>query len=166
MANEFVKELESGVISAFASAERFLALCPDDVWQKKFGCWFVSQEFYHAMHATNRFVAALWDEKAADPCPKAGERFPEEGVAAEQATKGQAGEFLANLKALVEKNAPTMRDADLLKTNEGASKRTGHPISNAATLVMVASHIMYHLGGCYAAARAQGLDVGDGFFSR
>lgn len=155
MANEFVSEFQAGLNFAFGLSEKFLAICPDDVWQKKYGGWPVSQQFYHAVQVANFFAASLGGDAITDPCPEAGDLSKKEGP---QVNKAQAGEFLANVKTMVSKMTASLQDADLLKKNEKASQLLGRPTSNAAVLELMATHTLYHLGSCDAALREQGLE--------
>lgn len=155
MTNEFVREHQGGLNFAFALSEKFLSICPDAVWQKNFGGWAVSRQFYHALEATSFFAASVWGGEIANPCSGAGDLSQKSGT---EASKAQASEFLASIKAAVAHNIDGMRDDALLQKNEKASQLLGRDTSNAAVIQLMASHILYHLGSCDAALRDQGLE--------
>lgn len=155
MSAEFVSKLKSGLDFAFALSEKFLSICPDDVWQKKFGGWPVSRQFYHAIDVTGFFTTAISAEVPANPCPGGGELANDGGPLA---TREQAGEFLGSVRAAVDKMAAGLVDADLLRKNESASQMFGRDFSNAEVIQIMGAHVLYHLGSCDAALREQGLE--------
>lgn len=155
MATQFVLEMKSSLDFALSLSEKFLSICPENIWKKQFGGWPVAQQFYHGVQVVGVFGSMVCGESFADPCPEAGQLAQKGGP---QASLAQARELLDNAKALADKMATSLQDADLLAKNEGASQMMGRDTTNGAVVQLMASHLLYHLGSCDAALREEGLE--------
>ena len=155
MSKAITQSLEGNILHAFGLVNQFLEVCPDDVWGKKFGGWPVWQQLFHPFASVDFFL------RAAD----AAEELPlfEPGVAELKESpllppaKLLVKEYIEKAQARVKEYAAGLDDDSLSRKNEGLSARMGHDMSHAATLGMIASHTMYHLGSCDAALREQGI---------
>ncbi|MCL2124287.1 MAG: DinB family protein [Desulfovibrionaceae bacterium] len=145
---------------AYGLMAQFIEVCPEDVWAEKFGGWPVWQQVYHALGACQFFV--LQDGEI----PEQGLYPPE--VNSLQSTPSAAPlkkdvlAYAARMKATVDAYLHALRDADLPGVNQGLTARMvslgkPHALSHSQTLVMLAGHILYHLGSCDAALRERGL---------
>ncbi|MGI6656570.1 MAG: DinB family protein [Desulfobulbus sp.] len=156
MANTFVADLQSGCDFAFALAEKFLSICPDEIWNTIFGGWPVAHQFYHGLSTVPFFVGDLVKELPDNPCPESGNLTTREPGALP--AKAQAAAYLADLKATMQALFAGLSDADLNKKNATVSSALGKDMTNGAVLGLLASHLLYHLGSCDAALREQGLE--------
>lgn len=151
----FVHEHVSGLNFAFLLYGKFLDICPDEVWQEKFGGWAVGRQLYHGLSAGAHFLGSLGGAGAvADPCPACGDLSLADGPVP---TRADTQALMRDIQAAVEKLAGELDDAQLLAKNEAASRMLGRETSNGAVLGLMASHMLYHLGACDAALRQRGL---------
>lgn len=155
MSDCIVKSLRGGLEFTFSLANKFIEVCPDDVWDKKFGGWPVWQQLFHPFASIDFFLRP--QDAPPSPAPF------EEGVAelkispATAPDKKTVQDFMAGAQARVFAYAMTLDDAALSKVNEGPSARMGREITHAGVLALIGSHTMYHLGACDAALRERGL---------
>lgn len=154
MAKEFVKPYLGQMEFTFELYEKFLVLCPENIWQEKFGGWPVCLQYYHALAATGMLIGSISGHKANNPVPEAGnlgeslQHLP---------TNAQAKIYLLNLKKAFADTAAGLNDEDLLKKNEPVSVKFDRDVSIAETLELMACHMQYHLGACDGALRNTGL---------
>lgn len=153
MPDAFVNIFRAGNDRAFALYEKFLAICSDDLWNKKAGGWPLCNQYYHGLDATAHMIAAISGAMIADPCPGAGDLLKNEGV---KPSKGQAAQYLQNIRQALASVYEKMTDAELLENNAPLSKMLGSDIANAGVLELMAMHMLYHLGSCDAALRDAG----------
>lgn len=154
MANDFVKQYEAPIDFTFGLFEKFLVLCPEHIWQEKFGGWPVSLQYYHALAATGMMIASIGGIRAENPNPKASDL----GDSLDNLpTTDEARTFLASLKRALDATIEKLTDQDLLKKDEPLSEKFGRDVTVAETLELIACHMQYHLGACDGALRATGL---------
>lgn len=155
MSRETVQALRGPVETSFDLLEKFIADCPDELWAAKKGGWPLWQQIYHAVGAVDFFIGASGAGDRAPLAPPAVGSLEEVAVtvvskadikAALVEVRGKAGRFLDGLA-----------DADLSKRNEALFDNAKLEMSLAGTVSMLAAHNLYHLGGCDAALRDQGL---------
>ncbi len=153
--DSIVKSLSGNLQFTFSLVDKFLEICPDEIWSKKFGGWPVWQQIYHPFASVDFFLRP--PEAPAEP------PLLEEGVAELRVTPPQApdkrmlSEFIAKSQARVMLYVATLNDATLIRLNEGPSQRMGREMTHAAVLALIGAHTMYHLGACDAALRENGL---------
>ncbi len=155
MSRIITQSLEAGLQRAFSLADAFIKACPDEVWAQKFGAWPVWQQLHHPFASVDFFLraenaapeAALFEPGVAElkTIPR---ETPEKSLIHDSASKAQAK---------VRDYAAGLDDVRLGELNTGLSGRLGRDMTHAATLALIASHLMYHLGACDAALREQGL---------
>lgn len=155
MSDNFLKVFQSGNDRAFQLYEKFLAICSNDLWDKKAGGWPICTQYYHGLSATAKLASSLGTDPAEDPCPGAGNLL---GNATIKPSKEQAALFLQNVRIQLSSAYEKLTDSLLLKQNDPISGLTGSPITNAGVLELIASHMLYHLGSCDAALRDAGFE--------
>lgn len=153
MSDQFVNIFSAGNGRALALYEKFLAICPADLWTKKAGGWPLCQQYYHGLNATAHMAGAITGDMIADPCPGAGDLLKDTGVLP---TKEQAAQYLQNIRQTLAQLYEKLNDAALLEKNAPLSKMLGADITNAGVLELMAMHMLYHLGSCDAALRDAG----------
>jgi uncharacterized damage-inducible protein DinB len=147
--------MQDNINFAFSLLSKFIQVCPQDIWETRFGRWPVAQQLYHALTAIDFFIRPPQSQAIKNYFPEAGnlgsvaERIPDQA---------QAGEFLALVKAEAERYIDSLSDDDLPKEAQGASSRMGRQVTYANVLVLLSAHSLYHLGACDAALRQHGLD--------
>ena len=155
MSDCLVKSLAGNVQFAFSLVDKFLQVCPDEIWAKKFGGWPVWQQLYHPFASVDFFLRP----QEAPPEPS----LFEEGVAELKKTpdktpdKALLAELIAKAQARVSLYLATLNDETLTKLNEGPSARMGREMTHAAVIALIVGHTMYHLGACDAALRESGM---------
>lgn len=155
MSRVLVQSLEGNVLHAFALAEEFLRVCPENIRDKKFGGWPVWQQLFHPFASIDFFVRPEGAAEEAGPfAPGVGEL---KETPAEPAAKLVLEDFISKAQDKVRKYIDSLDDAALGQKNAGLSARMGRDFTHAATLALIASHTMYHLGCCDAALREHGL---------
>ena len=155
MSQAIVNSLKPQVEHAFGLLGKFIDVCPDDIWAEKSGGWPISQQIYHAVAAVDLFVAApgeaaselLADLEVVQLTKTADQVVPREKVKA-------AG---LKAKATVDKYLAALQDEDLPQRNETPFKKINFEMTHAGTIVLLASHTLYHLGAGDAALRNHGL---------
>ncbi|MDL2290755.1 DinB family protein [Desulfovibrio sp. OttesenSCG-928-F20] len=155
MSRTITQSLEGGITHAFALSEEFLRVCPENIRDKKFGGWPVWQQLFHPFASIDFFLRPAGAPEAASPfAPGVAElkQSPEQAPA-----KLVLEEYISACQALVKEYVASLDDAALAQKNEGLSQRIGRDMTHAATLALIASHTMYHLGCCDAALREHGL---------
>ena len=139
----------------FSLVEKFIDVCPENIWVEKFGGWPVWQQLYHPFASVDFFLRP----QEAPPEPS----LFEEGVAelkktpAKTPDKGLLSDFIAKAQARVSLYLATLNDETLTKLNEGPSARMGREMTHAAVIALIVGHTMYHLGACDAALRESGM---------
>lgn len=147
--------LESNIKMTFSLLDKFIEVCPTDIWAKKFGGWPVWQQVYHALAAVDFFIKDL-DE----PSETAlfGEEEANLSVSAKVTVdKAELKTLSAKMQRRISEYAASLTDAALTQNNAGLSARMNMPTTHASTLSLIAAHTLYHLGSCDAALREHGL---------
>lgn len=161
MSNGFVRIYKAEMDFAFSLYDKFLTLCPMNVWQENMGGRPIAQQFYHALSATAIYLESFTGEHLANQFPQAVDPFPETGEiddkASIQPSKELASQFLKVIKTSLDKLTARLTDADLLQKNEAVSQFLGGMITNAAVLGIITGHMLYHLGSCDVALREAGI---------
>lgn len=155
MAKIITQSLDGNIKHTFGLLDKFMEVCPDDIWAKKFGGWPVWQQVYHALAAVDFFIRNL-------DAPAEAALFGEEESNLSVSAKATAGK--AELKAMsadvqrrIDEYVASLDDEKLAQNSAGLSDRLGMPTTHAGALSLVAAHTLYHLGSCDAALREQGL---------
>lgn len=155
MAGIIVQSLEGNIRHAFNLLDKFVEVCPEDLWAQKFGGWPVWQQVYHALSALDFFIRPL---DAPEEAPPFGEK--EAGLdisAAAAAGKAQLKAYAQKMYQQADAYIASLDDAALAQSHTGLAARLGMPSTHADALCLMAAHTLYHLGGCDAALRERGL---------
>ena len=135
--------------------QQFMEVCPDDIWNAKFGGWPVWQQVYHALNAVDFFISEPGNE------PIKPLTTPEVGSLKTQGetpiSKAAMKEFATLVKTAADGYMNALTDADMLRKAEGATSRMGRETLHATVMALMIGHILYHLGSCDAALREHGL---------
>lgn len=155
MSNTLTQSLAGGVLHAFALMDEFMKKCPENIWNEPFGKWPVGQQILHPYGAVDFFLRGPADKEEKAPFSDALISLKE--VPAEAPAKELVMEYAATVTARVNAYIAGLDDAALTQKNEGLSARLGRDMNHAATLALLASHTMYHLGSGDAALRQHGI---------
>jgi hypothetical protein len=156
MSREIVMAVQAPFQNAFGLLERFMEVCPDAVWKEKSGGWPVWQQIYHALGVLDFFVRREGEEPVPEPVGPGVRNLSR--VSDDLLSKDELRELGSQHKARVEAYIARLTDADLARSNPDFSARIGREMTHGATLAMLASHTLYHLGSCDAALRNHGLE--------
>ena len=156
MANPIKDSLAASIARVFGLTNEFLKVCPEEIWAQNFGGWPVWRQFLHSFSTVDFF---LRDENAAEETPPFGAdagnlRIKDCGAAVPG--KETMREYVQTAQQRVNDYLGALDDAALARINQGASARLGRELNHAATVAMLISHTMYHLGSCDAALRESG----------
>lgn len=155
MSRTIVENQRGSFDFAFSLLLRYIDVCPDAIWNGKFGGWPVWQQVYHALFAVDFFISAPGAE------PVKGLVAPEVGSLKIQGDtpvdKAAMKTFAGLIKAAADAYISALTDADMATVAEGATKRMGRETSHAAVMALLIGHILYHLGSCDAALRENGM---------
>ena len=155
MSKIVTQSLEGGILHAFGLTNEFLKVCPDAVWGQKFGGWPVWQQMFHAYTAIDFF---LRPKDAAPEAPLFGDGVGDlKQAAKETPAKAAVQDYIEKAQAKVRDYIAGLDDAALGNSHAGLSARFGREVTHAATLALIGSHTMYHLGSCDAALRENGM---------
>ena len=156
MANPIKDSLAVNVAHAFGLMDEFLKLCPEDIWAQCFGGWPIWRQFLHPLTAADFFLRA--ENAAETPSPfgaDAGSLRVKDSSAATP-NKEEMREYMGTAHKSVNDYLAGLDDAALGQINKGLSGRMGREYTHASTIVLLVSHILYHLGSCDAALRESG----------
>lgn len=153
MARTLAPTIRFGVDHALKLYGRFLDICPEAIWQKKFGGWLVSQQYYHALAASGAFLSSITGKALADPCPGTGD-LRQANLPAPSMENART--LLATVTGAADDIFKNIDDETLLSRNDRLSLLLESDVNNAECLELLASHLLYHLGSCDAALREDG----------
>lgn len=155
MSQAIVQSQRGSFDFSFSLLMQFIDVCPDEIWNKKFGGWPVWQQIYHTLGAFQFFLSSPGTEAIA------GLVAQDVGTLAVQGdspvSKEAMKDFAAQVKAAADAFLSTLTDADLTAKAEAVSARMQRETPYATVMVMMSAHILYHLGSCDAALREHGL---------
>lgn len=155
MAEIITQSLEGNIKHALSLLDKFVEVCPENLWAQKFGGWPVWQQVYHALTALDFFIRPL---DAPEEAPPFGEK--EAGLDAEAANpagKLQIKAYAEKMYQRVDAYIAGLDDAALAQSHAGLAARLGMPATHANALCLITAHTLYHLGICDAALRERGL---------
>ncbi|HBT96655.1 MAG TPA: DinB family protein [Desulfobulbaceae bacterium] len=156
MANPIKDSLAASVAHAFGLMDEFLKLCPEDIWAQRFGGWPIWRQFFHAFNAIDFFLRA--ENAAETPAPFGANAGNLDGKNSDIPAPGKEAmrEYMEAAQKRVDGYLASLNDEALGQLNKGLSARIGREYTHAATIALLASHTMYHLGTCDAALRESG----------
>lgn len=157
MSKVAVESLKGTFSYSWSLLEKFIDVCPEDLWVKKFGGWPIWQNVYHAIGSIDFFVLQEGDKPTQAMFSHTVSSLSEVATGPVP-TRQDLKAVMAELKKTADKYFDGLGDAQLKDGNEGLSQRMPSPWTNAATCAMLAAHTMYHLGICDAALRERGLE--------
>lgn len=155
MSNSIVTAAQGPFQNAYGLLTKYIDACPDEIWKEKSGGWPVWQQVVHDLSAICFLTDTHEDAPISLPCDPEAARLLIQGTT--PATKADVKAYAEQCKARADAYIARLTDADLAALNEPLSARIGFPVPHAATLGMLASHTMYHLGSCDAALRNHGI---------
>lgn len=159
MSRSIVDGQKAAFEHAYGLMARFIEVCPEDIWAKKFGGWPVWQHVYHALGSCQM---GLRDGETPEPGLYPPEVNMLENSPDNAPMKTDMQEYATRLKAKADAYFDTLKDADLSGVNQKLTDRmkargVTQEFSHTQTLAMISGHILYHLGSCDAALREGGL---------
>ena len=101
----------------------FIRVCPEHVWNRKFGGWPVWQSVYHSLISVHFFVRQKGDPLPQDPYPVKVSSLEEVYAGPDIPTREDLQALHASLQAVVRAYLDGLTDADLAKINGGLSAR-------------------------------------------
>lgn len=155
MAGDITQSLAGNIQFALSLLNKFIDVCPDEIWAEKFGGWPVWQQAYHAVSTLDFFCAPLGAPAADSPFGAAEAHLAAIGAAAPGKAEFKAYAEAAQQRAFA--YIAGLDDAALAQSNTGLAQRMGMAATHANTLALITAHTLYHLGGCDAALREHGL---------
>jgi len=155
MSRAIVENQRGSFDFAFSLLQQYMEVCPDEIWNKKFGGWPVWQQVYHALNAVDFFIAAPGAEPVKGLVPAEVGSLKVQGE--KPVSRDEMKEFAKLVKSAADGYMNALNDADMTKISEGATARMGRETRHATVMALMIGHILYHLGSCDAALREQGL---------
>lgn len=155
MSRDTVLAVQGPFLHAWGLLTQYLEVCPDNVWTEKNGGWPVWQQMAHAVMVLDFFVLGEDEQLLCAPCDMDTLMLKVQGRT--PVDKAVIKEYAVRVKARVDAWLAGLSDADLPKLNAALTRKLGRDTSNAAAVVMLASHTDYHIGSCDAALRDHGL---------
>ena len=155
MPRRTTQSLTENIQFAFELLNKFMDVCPEDIWAKKFGGWPVWQQIYHAISALDYFCAPLGAPEG--PTPFGAEEAELATLGATAPGKAEFKAYAAKAQERVKTYLSGLDDATLPQSNAGLAERMHMPATHANTLSLITAHTLYHLGSCDAALRESGL---------
>lgn len=155
MADQYARQYQMPLNFTFGLYEKFISICPDNIWGEKFGGFPVCQQIYHSLWATGMMLASINGHQVVEPIPQFG---PLNADNKAMPSKADCSSLLAGLKQALKMLMEELADESLLQKNEGLSKKMGRDVTNGEVLEFAALHCSYHLGSCDAALRNHNLE--------
>ncbi|MDR1045616.1 MAG: DinB family protein [Candidatus Adiutrix sp.] len=154
MSQAIVNTFAGRLKETFDLLAKFIETCPDDIWAEKFGGWPVWQEIYHAVRAVNLFVEV--PGQTPPPLLVSPEVCGLKEVGAEAPPQARIREQCLAARELVGRYLENLEDEDLPKRNETPFRIINFDLTHGGTLLLLASHNLYHLGAGDSALRSHG----------
>lgn len=150
-----VQSLEGNIKYVYGLLNKFMDVCPDDIWAKKFDGWPVWQQVCHTLYAVDFFTRPL---EAPEETPLLGGEEASLSVCAKStAERGEVRAYAAKTEERINAYIADLNDAKFAQSNAARTARMGMPITRSGTLSLIAAHTLYHLGSCGAALREHGI---------
>lgn len=138
----------------FDLLEKQIETCPDDLWTRKAGGFVVWQQFFHSLACILLFAGSE------DVFTSLG-YSPQVMMLSGESDKVMSREEMRTLAQKAKQKAHAFFDgqstATLTEKNEGLSKGLGRDMTNQTAAIALIRHNCYHLGGCDAVLRDNGL---------
>lgn len=154
MANQYVKQYQNAMEFALTLYDKFVEICPDEIWSEKFGGWPICQQCYHALWAAGMMMSSINGRQIVDP----ESRFPLDSANKTMPAKQDVKGLIAGIKGAFSQLLEELENEALLQKDEPLSKRFGRPVTNGEALELLVCHMQYHLGACDAALRDKNLE--------
>lgn len=155
MSRAIVENQRGSFDFAFSLIQQFMDVCPDVIWNKKFGGWPIWQQVYHALNAVDFFTSAPGAERVKGLVSPDVASLMAQGET--PISKSDMKEFAARIKSAADGYMEALTDAGMAEVAEGATKRMGRETRHATVMALMVGHILYHLGSCDAALRENGM---------
>jgi uncharacterized damage-inducible protein DinB len=139
---------------AFGLVNKFIEVCPDDIWNKTFGGWPVWEQIAHCFTTIDFFIRPKDAKEDNGPFAPEVSHLDKKPLPAPDKAAFKA--YADKMQAAALAYAGKVDDAGLGQKNEGLSARMQNDTTVASTLALIAAHTMYHLGSCDAALRESG----------
>ena len=157
MSKEIVNALAAQFKRAADFYDKFIEICPDNVWAGTAGKFPVWQTVYHAIVCVPFFLSGK-DEDTGIKNLYGREVLMFQDLSQPAADKKAMAAYAKQINAWVDKYFASLSDADLAKKHEGFSARVNTPFPTAGVIASLTGHHMYHFGACDAALRNNGLE--------
>lgn len=157
MSHAIVSALKVPIDMSFGMVKQYIDICPENIWVETSGGWPVWQQVYHIVGAVNFFTAGANATPAAAMLEEKFSGLQAVAPSSIAITREDMQAALAQALQDIEALLASLDDTELTSRNEGLYQRIGIEMTMAATLAMLASHALYHLGSCDAALRNHGL---------
>lgn len=138
---------------------KFTEVCPDEVWEEKFGGFPVWQQAFHAFGCYDFFVRSLEGTPTALAFGEKEDPVLMFQESPKPLTQAELRDAAKKAKILVDSYIASLKsDEELANKHLGLSARLDAPFSHLAVLDTLVGHGYYHLGSCDAALRQHGLE--------
>ncbi len=152
-------EIMNGIIGQYKRAagmfDKFIEICPDNIWAQPSGKFPVWQTVYHAVACVPFFLKGAGEQESI-AYPYGREVLTFQDLTKTPMDKAKLAAFAKEINAWADKYFASINDAMLAKKHEGFSSRVGFESTLAGVLTGLSGHHMYHFGMCDAALRANG----------
>ena len=155
MSSAYVDGYKENFLWSLGMLEKFIKVCPEEVWKGKHGGFLVGQEAYHILAVIDFFIDGINE-------PGVHELFSADfKYLLEELPHPPAQGDIADLCPLMKERAlnffNSLSDETLLHKHAGLSQRIGADTNYSKTAFLLGSHILYHLGNLDGALRDAGL---------
>lgn len=151
MSRNIVLGLQIPLNHALGLVNKFIEVCPDEIWTEKKGGWPVWQQIYHALATFDLFIAPPERDFPA-PLADADVRGLRK-VSGILIPKAAVQTIAAAVKSRVDSFVKGLTNSDLPKLNDHLFAQLKMELNLAGTLSSLAGHTYYHLGSGDAALR-------------
>lgn len=155
MSNAIVMTCQAPIQNAFTLLNKYIEICPENIWIEKNGGWPIWQQVYHTLAAFDFFTGPVGTPSQ---WPFGIDVAQLRVVSDKTFAKEEAKKLSAEAKVRVELYIAGLSDATLTATVPHLSKIMGYDVTHGMVLSMLGSHILYHIGSCDSALRDHGLE--------
>lgn len=154
MANQYVKQYQNVMEFTLALYDKYVEICPEEIWNEKFGGWPICQQCYHALWASGMMMASINGRQVVEPESPFPLNASNKTMPSKQDVKG----MIAGIKSAYSQLLGELENEALLQPDEPLASKLGRPVTNGEALELIVAHLQYHLGSCDAALREKNLE--------
>lgn len=157
MSRDIVNALAASFKRAADFYDKFIEICPDEIWAEPSGKFPVWQTVYHAIECVPFFLSGKGEETGIKSLyPHTVLLF--EDLSQPAPDKKTIAAYAKEVNSWADKYFASLTDADLAKVHEGFSSRVPFESTVAGVISSLTGHHMYHFGACDAALRNHGME--------